>query len=100
MSGFDGFRGYTSEGKWSERRLETIGLGGTADQFLGEMIDRYRELMFRAARPGGFKAELEVMFSGCGETFIPAACLSTFTGAAGVTNPIQKRGKSHDNSSE
>ena len=28
----------------------TIGLGGTADQFLGEMIDRYRELMFRAAR--------------------------------------------------
>jgi RNA polymerase sigma-70 factor (ECF subfamily) len=28
----------------------TIGPGGTADQFLGEVIDRYRKLMFRAAR--------------------------------------------------
>jgi RNA polymerase sigma-70 factor (ECF subfamily) len=27
-----------------------IGLGGTDDQFLGEMIDRYREMMFRTAR--------------------------------------------------
>lgn len=27
-----------------------IGLGGTADEFLGEIIDRYREMMFRAAR--------------------------------------------------
>src|SRR5207253_8907577 len=27
-----------------------IGLGGTGDQFLGEMIDRYREMMFRTAR--------------------------------------------------
>ena len=28
----------------------TIGLGGTAEEFLGEIIDRYREMMFRAAR--------------------------------------------------
>jgi RNA polymerase sigma factor (sigma-70 family) len=28
----------------------TIGLGGTDDEFLGEMIDRYRKLMFRVAR--------------------------------------------------
>jgi len=28
----------------------TIALGGTADEFLGEMIDRYREMLFRAAR--------------------------------------------------
>ena len=28
----------------------TIGLGGTDDQFLGEVIDRYRKLMFRVAR--------------------------------------------------
>ena len=27
-----------------------IGLGGTDDEFLGEMIDRYREMMFRTAR--------------------------------------------------
>ena len=27
-----------------------IGRGETDDQFLGELIDRYRELMFRAAR--------------------------------------------------
>jgi RNA polymerase sigma-70 factor (ECF subfamily) len=27
-----------------------IGLGGTDDQFLGEMIDRYRKMMFRTAR--------------------------------------------------
>jgi RNA polymerase sigma-70 factor (ECF subfamily) len=27
-----------------------IGLGGTDEQFLGEMIDRYRKMMFRTAR--------------------------------------------------
>ncbi len=27
-----------------------IGLKGTDDQFLGEMIDRYRKMMFRTAR--------------------------------------------------
>lgn len=29
---------------------KTIGPGGTADQFLGEVIGRYRKLMFRTAR--------------------------------------------------
>ena len=28
----------------------TIGPGGTAEEFLGEIIDRYRELLFRAAK--------------------------------------------------
>jgi RNA polymerase sigma-70 factor (ECF subfamily) len=30
--------------------FKTIGPGGTAEEFLGEIIDRYRELMFRAAK--------------------------------------------------
>ena len=29
---------------------KAIGLGGTGEQFLGEMIDRYRKMMFRTAR--------------------------------------------------
>jgi len=50
VSGFDRFRGYTSEEKLVSDDWRAIGLGGTADEFLGEMIDRYREMMFRAAR--------------------------------------------------
>jgi RNA polymerase sigma-70 factor, ECF subfamily len=41
---------YQCEGKSVSDDWRTIGLGGTADQFLGEVIDRYRKLMFRVAR--------------------------------------------------
>jgi RNA polymerase sigma factor (sigma-70 family) len=50
LSGFDRSRGYTSEEKLVSDDWRAIGLGGTADEFLGEMIDRYRGMMFRAAR--------------------------------------------------
>ena len=100
-----------------------IGLGGTDDQFLGEMIDGYREMMFRTARVL-FKVTEEGqrvlakaitmadsirILTGCGETFIPAVRsasaiarslkkrLSSVTGAAGVTNPIEKGGENYGN---
>jgi len=50
VSGFDCFRGYTSEDELVSDNWKPIGLGGTDEQFLGEMIDRYRKMMFRAAR--------------------------------------------------
>jgi RNA polymerase sigma-70 factor (ECF subfamily) len=50
VSGFDRFRGYTSGARFVSDDCRQIGLGGTDDQFLGELIDRYREMMFRTAR--------------------------------------------------
>ena len=50
MSGFDGFRGYTSEGETVSDGGRQIEPEGTDEQFLGVMIDRYREMMFRIAR--------------------------------------------------
>jgi len=50
VSGFDLFRGYTSGEKVVSDDWRQIGLDGTDDQFLGEMIDRYRKMMFRTAR--------------------------------------------------
>jgi RNA polymerase sigma-70 factor (ECF subfamily) len=43
-------RGYTYEDGFLSDDLETIGPGGTAEEFLGEVIGRHREMMFRAAK--------------------------------------------------
>jgi hypothetical protein len=108
VSGFDRFRGLTSEEKLVSDDWRQIGLGGTDDQFLWEMIDRYREMMFRTARAitrndydaddviraASINGESSIrILTGCGETFIPAACLSTFSGAAGVTSPNREGGE-------
>jgi hypothetical protein len=50
VSGLDRYRSYTYEEKSVSDEWIAIGLGGTADEFLGEMIEQYREMMFRAAR--------------------------------------------------
>jgi hypothetical protein len=50
VSGFARLRGYTYEERFLSDDLETIGPGGTAGEFLGEIIDRHREMMFRTAK--------------------------------------------------
>jgi hypothetical protein len=50
VSGFDGLRGYTGGEQFVSDDWSTIGPGGTEDQFLGEMLEQYREMMSRMAR--------------------------------------------------